>query len=221
MDMTLSVLENLWQSFLGFLPGLVGAIVLLVIGWIVGRIFGKVTREILVKTKVDEYIQKEGHLNFTASSVLSVVVKWVIYLTFISSASEVLGIVGIQNFVNATILPGIGGVVGAGVILLAAYVIGIYFKEGITKKETLYADMSGKVVFWLSMFFGVALSLDIFFNLALRVPTVNLLPNLLMIIVGAAGIGLAIAIGLGLKDVVQDVAKEYSKDFKKRMKKKK
>lgn len=217
MEGTVEVLEGLWQSFLAYLPGLVGAIVLLVIGWIVGRVFAKVARELLVKTKVDEYMQRKGHLDFTASSVISVVVKWIIYLAFISSASEVLGIVGLMNFVNNTVLPGIGGVVGAGIILLAAYLVGIYFKEGVTKKKTFYADISGKVVFWLSMFFGVALALDIFFNVALRVSTVNLLPNLLMIIVGSAGIGMAIAIGLGLKDVVKDVAEDYSDEFKEKL----
>jgi hypothetical protein len=218
---TVAILENLWQSFLGYLPGLVGGIVLLIIGWAVGRVIGRVIKEILVKAEVDQYIKEEGHLNFEISSVIDVIVRWFIYLAFISAASQVLGAPGVATFVENILYTILPGIVGAGIVLLVAYVIGIYFKEGLTQhkegEETIYADLSGKLVFWISMFFGVALALDIFFRSVLSTPS-SLLPNILMIIVGAVGLGVAIAIGLGLKDVVGEMAEDYAKDFKKKRK---
>lgn len=214
---TVVVLESLWQSFLNYLPGLVGGLVLLVIGWAVGRVLGRVVREILERAEVDEYIRKEGHLNFEASSLFDVIVRWIIYIAFISAAAQVLGVPMLTSFFFGRVLPAIGGIIGAGVVVLIAYMIGIYFKEGIAQheegEETAYADISGKIVFWLANFFGVALALDIFFTLALDVNT-QLVPNLLMIIVGGVSLGAAIAIGLGLRDVVGEMAEDYAEEFK-------
>lgn len=218
---TIAVLESLWNSFLGYLPGLIGGIVLLIIGWAVGKVVGRVVREILVRAEVDEYIKKEGHLNFEASSVFSIIARWFIYLAFISAAAQVFGAPGVTAFVNEILYTILPGIVGAGIVLLVAYVIGIYFKEGIAQKEdteTIYADLSGKIVFWISIFFGVALALDIFFRSVLQT-TSSLLPSILMIIVGGVSLGLAIALGLGLKDVVGDMAEDYAKEFKKKRKK--
>jgi len=214
---TITAIQNLWQSFLGYLPGLIGAIVLLIVGWIVGRIFGRVTREILDKADVDEYIKREGHLNFRLTSISDVIVRWVIYLAFIAAATRVLGIAGLTSFVNSILFSILPGIVGAAIAMLIAYMVGIYFKEGLTEheegEESAYADLSGKAVFWLSMFFGVALALDIFFKLALQAG-VSLVPNLLMIMVAGVSLGGAIAIGLGLKDVVSNMAKDYAEEFK-------
>ncbi len=217
---TAEVLYSLWQSFTGNIGGFIGFIIILVIGWIIGRVVGKVLREILVKAEVDEYIKEEGHLNFTASSLFDTIARWVIYIVFISQAVTVLNIEVISNFLFGYVLPGIGGIVGAGVVLLVAYMIGIYFKEGLIQDEeegTSYADLSGKVVFYLSMFFGAALALDIFFRLALNQPAM-LLQGLILILAGALGIGLAIAVGLGLKDVIKGMAEEYAEEFREKRK---
>ncbi|MFP4045855.1 MAG: mechanosensitive ion channel family protein [Candidatus Aenigmatarchaeota archaeon] len=215
---TLAILEGTWQSFLAYLPGLIGALVLLIIGWIVGRVVAKVVKEILIRADVDEYIKKEGSLNFELSSIMHVVVKWFIYLAFISAATSALGIAGVTQFVDGILFNILPGIVGAGIVLLVAYMVGIYFKDSVAKKETIYSDLSGKVIFWLSMFFGVALALDIFFRHALQIAGVNLLPNILLILAASIGVGIAIALGLGMKDVVNTMAKDYAKEFKKKRK---
>lgn len=215
---TIAILEGTWQSFLAYLPGLIGALVLLVIGWIVGRVIAKVVKEVLVRAEVDEYIKKEGSLNFKLSSVLHAVVKWFIYLAFISAAASALGVTGVTRFVNSILFNVLPGIVGAGIVLLVAYMVGIYFKDNVTKKETVYSDLSGKVIFWLSMFFGIALALDIFFRHALQIPGVNLLPNILLILAGSIGIGIAIALGLGMKEVVNTMATDYAEEFKEKRK---
>ncbi len=215
---TTAVLESLWQSFTGSLGNFIGFLIILVIGWIIGRVVGKVIREILVRADVDEYIKEEGHMNFTASSLFDTIARWVIYIVFISEAVAVLQVQMISNFLFNYVLPGIGGIVGAGIVLLLAYMVGIYFKEGLVQDEdegTSYADLSGKVVFYLSMFFGTALALDIFFRLALDQPAM-LLQGVILILAGALGLGIAIAMGLGLKGVVHDMASDYAKEFKKK-----
>ncbi|MFP4634014.1 MAG: mechanosensitive ion channel family protein, partial [Candidatus Aenigmatarchaeota archaeon] len=210
---TATVLENLWQSFAGNIGNFIGFLVILIVGWIIGRIVGKVIREILIRGKVDEYVKKEGHLNFEASSLFDTIARWIIYIVFISEAVAFLEIGMISNFLFNYVLPGVGGIIGAGIVLLVAYMVGIYFKEGLLQheenEETPYADLSGKIVFYLSMFFGTALALDIFFRLALNQPAM-LLQGLILILAASLGIGAAISLGLGLKDVVNDMAEDYA-----------
>ncbi len=217
---TTAVLESLWQSFTGNIGNFIGFLIILVIGWIIGRVVGKVIRELLVRANVDEYIKEEGHLNFQASTLFDTIARWIIYIVFISEAVSVLKVEVLTDFLFGYVLPGIGGIVGAGIVLLVAYIIGIYFKEGLIQDDeegTSYADLSGKVVFYLSMFFGAALSLDIFFRLALDQPAM-LLQGLIFILAGAFGIGIAIALGFGLKDVVAEMAEEYAEEFKEKRK---
>ncbi len=217
---TQAVLQNLWQSFTGSIGNFIGFLIILVIGWIIGRVIGKVIREILVKADVDKYIREEGHLNFKASSLFDTVARWIIYIVFISEAVRVLQIEVISDFLFANVLPGIGGIVGAGIVLLVAYMIGIYFKEGLIQDDengTSYSDLSGKIVFYLSMFFGTVLGLDIFFRIALGQPAM-ILQGVIFILVGALGIGMAIAVGFGLRDIVHDMAEDYAKEFKKKRK---
>lgn len=218
---TVAVLQNLWQSFEGYSTGIVSALVILVIGWAIGRVIGRVVREILERVQVNKYVQKEGHLNFEVSSIFDTVVRWIIYIVFISQATKALGVPILTEFLFGSVLPAIGGVVGAGIVVLVAYMIGVYFKERIIqteeREETAYADISGKIVFWLANFFGVALALDIFFKYVLRTGT-RLVPNLLMIIVGGVSLGIAIATGLGLKDVVGEMAEDYAEEFKEKRK---
>lgn len=213
---TQAVLESLWQSFTGSIGNFVGFLIILVIGWIVGRVLGRVIREILVRADIDEYIKKEGHLNFEASSLFDTIARWVIYIVFLSEAVSVLSIDIVSNFLFSYVLPGIGGVVGAGIVLLLAYMVGIYFKEGLIQDEdegTHYADLSGKIVLYLSIFFGTALALDIFFRLALSQPAF-LLQGVIFILAGSLGVGIALSLGLGLKDVVHEMAEEYAEEFK-------
>ncbi len=217
---TQAVLQSLWQSFAGSIGNFVGFLIILVIGWIIGRVVGKVIREILVRADVDKYIKEEGHLNFKASSLFDTVARWIIYIVFISQAVNVLQVEVISDFLFANVLPGIGGIVGAGIVLLVAYMIGIYFKEGLIQDEdegTSYADLSGKVVFYLSLFFGTVLALDIFFRIALGQPAM-ILQGVIFILAGALGLGVAIAMGLGLKDAISVMAEEYAEEFKEKRK---
>lgn len=197
----------MWYAFIGFLPNLAGAIILLALGYVVGRALGRVTFEVLTRVGVDKELKKEAHIKASVSHVLDMVVRWVIYLVFIRAAADVLGIIAVAEFVREVIgfLP---EVIGAGIVMLAAYAIGIYFKEEIMASKTVYSRLTGKIIFFLVMYLGL--------SVALRIIAIPLLivDWILLILVASVGLGLAIAIGLGLKDVVADMAKEIESEYK-------
>ena len=209
-----TIAQEIWYPFLAFVPNLIGAIILLIVGFIVGKVMGLVVREILVRTGVDRYLKKEEHLNFKASSVFDVIIRWAIYAVFISSAVQMLGIPILSN-VMINIAYYIPRIIGSIIVILSAYAIAIYVKDEILAAKTIYSDVLGKAVFFLILYIGIAIGLPI-----IGIDT-TLIDNLLLILAGATGIGIALAMGFGLKDVVNDMAKDYAKDFKKKRKRSK
>jgi small-conductance mechanosensitive channel len=57
---TLEALQSLWQGFLLFLPKLIGALIVFIIGWFVALAVGKLVAEILKRIKLDRFFEKTG-----------------------------------------------------------------------------------------------------------------------------------------------------------------
>ena len=55
---TTDALINLWQGFLSFIPSLIGAIIIFVIGWIVSVAFAKLIAGILKKLRFNQMFEK-------------------------------------------------------------------------------------------------------------------------------------------------------------------
>ena len=66
----------------------------------------------------------------------------------------------------------------------------------------------GKVIFFLIIYLSIALALP-FVGIN---PT--LINNILLVAIGSVGLGIAIALGWGLKDVVREAAQDYAKKFR-------
>lgn len=203
------VLENFVSATINYIPNVISAIILLIIGLIVGKVVGRIVKEVLVRIKLDKYLMGEKKMPISITNILSVIVRWWIYLAFITAAvsKEILGIETLANWMT-TINNFIPKVVGAALIIIVGYILGEYIKEQINKTKTIYANLVGKVMFFLILYVAVAIALPI-----LGIPA-GLVSNILLVIIGSLGLGVAIALGLGLKDVVRDVAKQYLKTKK-------
>lgn len=210
MALTLEeALVPLWNSFIATLPNLIAAIVLLIIGLVIGKVVGRVIKEILSRLKVDEYVLEEEKHLFKFSTVFSLIARWWIYLVFIQAAADQLGVSAISEFVYKIInfLPGL---VSAAIIVIVGYVLAEYIKDKIISKKTFYGAIVGKLIFFLFVYVSVAIALPLIGVDAF------LINWILLIIIASVGLGMAIAIGFGLKDVVATVAKEYVAKSKRR-----
>lgn len=202
--MILEVLEVFLNSVIAFLPKLVGAGILLGIGWLVGVVVGRVTREVLTRLKVDKYVAREKKPAVRLSNVFSVIFKWAVYLVFIQAAVHVLEIPTLVTVLNE-ILTFIPGLVEAVIIIVAGYVIGEYIERQIVASKVLYSEMVGKAVFFLVLYVAIATALPL---VGINPTLIN---NLLLITAGSVGLGFAIALGLGLKDAIARIAKKKLK----------
>jgi hypothetical protein len=118
------------QNFLGFLPALVGAILILVIGWFVaGLLAGLVERALKMvgferaanTTGISSFIQRSGS-SWTASAIVAEIIKWFIRLIAIQAAASILGLNQISQIINAILLWLPNLVVAIAIIVIGALI---------------------------------------------------------------------------------------------------
>ncbi len=107
-ELTLQALQNLWQVFLNFIPLLIGAIIVFVIGWFISVGVGKVITEILKRIKFNQIFEKgnwdealaKADIKVDASGFIGAIVKWVLVIVFLLAAVEILGFVEFAGFLK-------------------------------------------------------------------------------------------------------------------------
>lgn len=200
-----------------FIPVLIAAIIILIIGWIVGRIGGGIMARILRRANVDETVGKTdfgeavANSGMTVTGLFSSLVKWFIYLIFIMAAVNVLNIPIFADFLNAVVLY-IPNLI-AGVLVLVVGLIAINFLM-----KWIGGMLKGQGVpftNWIVMGLQALLSLVVIV-IALdqwRIQTAIIYTFLVPLAWGiAAGLAVAIgiAVGVGAKDVVADYLKKMA-----------
>ena len=135
MQSVSSPITDMVDSFLGFIPNLVGAGIIVAIGIFVANIVKQLLIPILKAIKVDE-LQKKAGIEAEESAALSTILANVVYaliiLVVITSALDQLGVSAISEPANAvvnTIFAAIPNVLGAIVIIA----IGVFISQLVAK----------------------------------------------------------------------------------------
>ncbi len=204
-----TILANLVNSTVDFLPSLISAVILLLIGLVLGKVIGRLVEEVLDRVKLDYYVTETEKPAISIKAIFALVSRWWVYLAFITAAlsNDVLRIPSLALWVQE-INSFIPRIIGASAIMVVGYVIAEYIKSHLKKMKTLYAILTGKMIFFFVVYVSVAIALPI-----LGIPA-DLVSNILLIIIASVGLGMAVAIGLGMKDAVSDVSKRYAKTLK-------
>lgn len=190
------------QNFLGFLPALVGAILILVLGWIIaGVLAGLVERTLQAvgferaanTTGISSFIQRSGS-SWTASAIVAEIVKWFIRLIAIQAAASILGLDQISAIINAILLWLPNLVVAIAIIVIGALIA--RFVSGLVRGTTdqmgfSNPDLLGNIAYYAIIVFAVIAAVD---QLGIAETVVNtLFIGLVATVVLAAGL----AFGLG------------------------
>jgi hypothetical protein len=190
------------QNFLGFLPALVGAILILVLGWIIAGLLAALVERVLKTvgferaantTGISSFIQRSGS-SWTASAIVAEIVKWFIRLIAIQAAASVLGLDQISQIINAILLWLPNLVVAIAIIVIGALIA--RFVAGLVRGTTSQmgfsnAELLGNVAHYAILVFAVVAAVD---QLGIAETVVNtLLIGLVATVVLAAGL----AFGLG------------------------
>ena len=207
---TLLALQDFWQGFLNFMPRLVGAIIILLIGWFIADWIGKLVTEILRRLKFDRIFERtqwqdaleKADFKVSISHFFGEIVQWILVIVFLLAAVEILGsyqfVVVLNKVVNW--LPNL---IVAVAIFVAAVIIADFAKKIIQavveKAKVAHSELISSVVQWSIWVFAL---FAILIQLGIARELIQILfTGLIALIVISSGI----AFGLGGKDLARDV----------------
>lgn len=189
-----------------FLPNLVVAIIIFLIGWAVGELLGKVVAQIIRAIKVDsvlrsvrvEEILKRAGFNLDSGAFLGALVKWFIVVVFLVASFDVLGLNQVNVFLQQVVLLYLPQVIVAVAILLVAVVIGEVMERVVVGAANAAgvraANLAGTVTRWAIWIFAVLTAL---FQLGIAAQFIQ---TLFTGVIVAISLAFGLAFGLGGQD---------------------
>ncbi len=187
--------------FIETIPNILYACLAVLVGLVIGNFLGKMTKGVLLKVKADRLFD-DDNIKIKLSSVGELVVSWLIYLIFFQQAAVYLNVYVVSSIVNSLVMF-IPNVIGAITVILLAYMFGIYLKDKVIGTKDVSMKLIGDAVFYLVIYIGVSTALPLIgINTAL-------ISQLLLLVVAGFSLGIAIALGLGLKDTIAKISARY------------
>jgi len=209
-------LQGSFDSIATFLPSLFGALIILLIGWLIARSLKWALYKVLKTVKFDDLADKVGVNNYLhkggikqgASGVIAKLGYWIVMFTVLILFFNKLGLTTVSDLLSDVIkfIPNI--IVGCVLLIVGMYLA--EFVSGLVVAALKGGDFDnpnlvGRIAYGAVMFFTVALVMN---QLGIAPDLVN---NVVSIILGGLGIAVAIAFGLGGKDWAAGLINKYSK----------
>ncbi|MEK7147889.1 MAG: hypothetical protein AAB758_01170, partial [Patescibacteria group bacterium] len=124
--------QNLWIGVVNFVPNLVIAVVILILGWLVGALLGRAIWQVFRSLKVDDALRRAGFESFLhrggvrldSGAFIGALVKWFVIVVFLVAAFDVLGLSQVNLFLQEVVLGYLPRVLAAALVLLVGGVVG-------------------------------------------------------------------------------------------------
>jgi hypothetical protein len=198
--------QQAMDEFFAFLPNLLGAVVILIIGWFVARLIGRLVEGALRSVGADRALATGTAGNyreriapgFQPSNVIGRIAFWFVFGLAILLAVSALGIEALSQAVEGVVsyLP---NVIAAILILLVA--IAIAGAVGGLAQRLMGGTMLGKLVQTTVPVLIVTIAL--FMALVQLKIAVQIVVATYVLVLGAIALGFALAFGLGGRAVAQ------------------
>ena len=202
------------DRFAAGVPTVLGALLILVIGWIIAGALAKVVAKLAQVAHVDtladharvnDFLSRSG-TRLKASDVLGEVIKWIVRLVFVEMAAEQCGLTQVTTLINgilayipnilvALLLLGVGAFLGN---LLAGLVRGAASEAGLGNPSLLAKLASGGV-----MAFAIIAAVN---ELGVAPVVVN---TLYIGLVAAISLALGLAFGLGGRETAAKLTEQW------------
>jgi small-conductance mechanosensitive channel len=183
---------------------LIGAIIILIVGYIVAKILQAVVGRVLQAVGFDGWMERSGikqffdraQTNQTPATILGKLVFWFVFIIAITMATDALGIRQVSE-VFAQLIAYIPNIIAAVLILVLAGLLA-QFVAGLVRGAT-GVDILGAVAQVAIIVYAVFAALtQLGIAVQLTAPT-------FLILLGAIGLAAAIAFGWGSRNVAQDI----------------
>lgn len=202
VDIFVRSLESFWVQLSAFLPQLLGAMVLMFLGWLLAKVLRRAAIKVLKLARLDVAAEKsgiddfliQGGVRFTAVTIIGSIVYWFIILTVILAVVNSLGLESAAGLFNKIILYVPNVFVALLVLMFGA--LFAKFVRGVAFTYLSNIGISGAMVMsaiaqWAILVFVFSVALE---QLAIGG---QILVSAFQIAFGALCLALALAFGLG------------------------
>lgn len=215
-------MESLRIGIVKIIIGLVLGLVWLVGGYIIALAVETVLLKSFEKAKVEKKIKEKGLenalLGFTLTSLVTGIIKWIIFLWFFVAAVSVIensflffrpGAVPVLTNILLGFVAFLPALLQGVLILIIGLLVADFLRVRIKKALKFQANTISAIVWLIVVYFTVTMALsNPAYNINVGIITEIFNYFILAIALGLGG-GLAIALGLGLKDSVARIAKRH------------
>lgn len=210
--------QNLWIGVIGFVPNLIVALLVVIIGWAIGVLLGRVVSQLIKSLRLDEGLRKagledflnRGGINLNSGAFLGGLVKWFVMLVFLIGALDVLHLTQVTEFLR-NILEYIPQVMVAVLILLAAGIIGDALKRVVVSSaktaEVRSSGFLGSITKWAIWIFAILVALS---QLGIAPMIIN---TLFTGFVVALSLAFGLAFGLGGQETATKVLDKITREI--------
>nr|WP_321236435.1 mechanosensitive ion channel [uncultured Psychroserpens sp.] len=213
-NIAMDSLSTMWHEMTKIFPSIIGALVILILGWLVTKIVVKIIKKALklanankLDDKLNEIEIVEGKkLNFDTIKIVSTFVKWLIYIMLLIMVSDILNLKIISEQISS-FLGYLPQLFVALVIFTAGLLFANFVKKGL-KSFFESMDLSGAKIISQIVFFLLLIFISITALNQAGVDTEIITSNFTMIL-AAFLVAFALAFGLGAKEIVGDLLKTF------------
>ena len=200
----------LWTRVAVFIPNLIGAMVLVLLGFVVAKLLDTLLSKVLAKIGLDRLMAGTGltkmigrvGIQVSVSTLIGKIVYWFILLVFLVSAAELLGLERVSATLDVLALY-VPKVFGAALVLLAGVLLAQLLNgvvrgaaEGVGLE---YANGLGRIAQGLIIIISLSVAIG-----QLEVKT-DLLNNVIAIVLISVGAAVALALGLGSREIAGQI----------------
>lgn len=199
-------LTTLYDKIAAFLPNFVVAVVVLILGWIIGSFLGKLVQKVLEMIKIDtaadqlgmQALSERSGKKLSLSSFGGWLVKWFFFIGSFIAAADILNLTGVTTFLYEDVLGYAGHVVVAMAILLLG-ILAANFLSGVVSTSVKASGLASSgsltaITRWAVIVFTILIVLS-----ELQIAS-SFLQDLFKAIVAMLAIAGGLAFGLGGKD---------------------
>jgi small-conductance mechanosensitive channel len=219
LDVFNSFLLSLYPVFLQSIINLTLALLVIVVGWLISQFFKLLAELVVENSKLEEVLRKTKLASYfegfsfeeKASKVLGEAVFWFVFLLFLMTATDILGLKLVTSFLK-DLLYFIPKAVTSAFVVLAGFVFGDLMKKilyGVFRGfEKRTADFASSIIKWSIVGFSFFTALNV---LGIATELINTLLFGFMLFFGLAG---GLAFGLGGQDLAKEVLENLRRKFR-------
>jgi hypothetical protein len=188
------------------IPAMLGALVVLIIGWIIAGIAGRATAAAVRRTGADRIFAEHGGEQIVPSDASGQIVMWLVRLATLVFAATVLGLAEVSLLVNQIVL-WLPNLIVAAIILLVAPVIARFLRSlievGAGQAGFTNARILGRIVEIAVVVFAAVIAIN-----QVGVAT-EFIVTLFTGVVAAFAIAFGLAFGLGGRGVAEKITESW------------